>query len=208
MSVTSDFVKLLYRRRKQDMYFSPVFKIIRRYLNGRRTLDIGCADGKYLQQLACSSIGIDYSQVNVSTCHAKGLTTVRCDVNHPLPFADASFDAVLCSHVLEHLVSPVQSLFEFARVLRRGGLLVVALPIEGGMTRVGRTYYRYHTGHLYSFSPDNVAVLFEKVGLRPVYWVFEPPIVQSIQIIQLMQLLPRSLLYKVCKAYWIIGQRI
>lgn len=45
-----------------------------------------------------------------------------------LPFADASFDAVLCSQVLEHVFMPEDFLREVHRVLRPGGRLLLATP--------------------------------------------------------------------------------
>ena len=43
-----------------------------------------------------------------------------------LPFAAASFDAVMASHMLYHLPAPAAGVAEIARVLRPGGLAVVA----------------------------------------------------------------------------------
>jgi len=42
--------------------------------------------------------------------------------------ADASYDFVLASHVLEHVANPLRALAEWARVLRSDGLLVLVLP--------------------------------------------------------------------------------
>jgi SAM-dependent methyltransferase len=47
---------------------------------------------------------------------------------HALRFGDASFDAVVCGEVLEHLDDDATALGELARVLRPGGLLVVSVP--------------------------------------------------------------------------------
>jgi len=45
------------------------------------------------------------------------------------PFADESFDLVLCTEVLEHLIqSPASMLYEINRVLKRGGLLILTTP--------------------------------------------------------------------------------
>jgi ubiquinone/menaquinone biosynthesis C-methylase UbiE len=56
-----------------------------------------------------------------------GIHRVRGDVNR-LPYADACFDAVACSWVLQHLRDPDGAVRELARVLRPGGLLLLAVP--------------------------------------------------------------------------------
>jgi SAM-dependent methyltransferase len=43
-------------------------------------------------------------------------------------FGDASLDFVIANHLLEHLEDPIAGLLEFARVLKRGGVLYLALP--------------------------------------------------------------------------------
>jgi SAM-dependent methyltransferase len=43
-------------------------------------------------------------------------------------FADASFDAVIASHVLEHVADPIAAILEIDRVLRPGGLAVIVMP--------------------------------------------------------------------------------
>ncbi|MGR3277318.1 class I SAM-dependent methyltransferase [Acaryochloris marina NIES-2412] len=54
----------------------------------------------------------------------------REDIRH-LPFADASFDAVIFAHVLEHMAEPVETLREMVRVLKPG------TPLIGSVTRRG-----------------------------------------------------------------------
>jgi O-antigen biosynthesis protein len=59
-------------------------------------------------------------------------TLTDADVNadvQALPFADGSFDMVLCSHVLEHVRDDRLALRELRRVLRRGGRGLVLVPI-------------------------------------------------------------------------------
>jgi SAM-dependent methyltransferase len=58
----------------------------------------------------------DFSQIDIVS-----------DILH-IPEKDASFDAVLCTEVLEHLPDPVRALDEMARLLRPGGTLIVTAP--------------------------------------------------------------------------------
>jgi SAM-dependent methyltransferase len=47
-----------------------------------------------------------------------------------LPFDDASFDLVICSHVLEHIVEDTQVASEFARVLTPAGQALIMIPVD------------------------------------------------------------------------------
>ena len=54
-------------------------------------------------------------------------TTLVCD-GHDLPFADGSYDAVVCQAVLEHVLDPARVVAEMRRVLVPDGLLYVEIP--------------------------------------------------------------------------------
>jgi SAM-dependent methyltransferase len=55
------------------------------------------------------------------------LADVHADITD-LPFADGSFDLVVCLHVLEHVVDDRAAIREFYRVLRPGGRAVLQVP--------------------------------------------------------------------------------
>jgi ubiquinone/menaquinone biosynthesis C-methylase UbiE len=57
----------------------------------------------------------------------------RFDVTK-LPFADGSFDAIICLHVLEHVEDDLSAMREFRRVLTPEGLAVLQVPIGGDTT--------------------------------------------------------------------------
>ncbi len=48
---------------------------------------------------------------------------------HDLPYADATYDFVLCSHVLEHVEDPVKAISEIRRVLKPNGVALLMVPI-------------------------------------------------------------------------------
>jgi SAM-dependent methyltransferase len=65
----------------------------------------------------------------VSTDLERERATVKADIT-ALPFADDSFDVILCSHVLEHIVDDRKAMRELYRVLRPGGWALILVPID------------------------------------------------------------------------------
>lgn len=105
-----------------------------RFPKGGRVLDLGCGQGFYLPlyaRLGLSATGVETDAVPraeaVRRADALGFAVVDARAER-LPFADASFDAVVMSEVLEHLPDPALALAEAARVLVPGGLLLVTVP--------------------------------------------------------------------------------
>jgi ubiquinone/menaquinone biosynthesis C-methylase UbiE len=60
-----------------------------------------------------------------------------------IPEPDASFEAVLCSEVIEHLPNPVEAIREFARLLRSGGQLIITAPFA---SLTHQAPYHFSTG--------------------------------------------------------------
>jgi SAM-dependent methyltransferase len=102
-----------------------------------RLLDVGCGDGYLLGQLAplvAEGVGIDPEPAAVDIAEAMLATLPGCRVfHHPcsrLPFADAEFDLVTSTDVIEHLTDPHRHLIEIRRVLRPGGTLLLTTPMR------------------------------------------------------------------------------
>lgn len=66
-----------------------------------------------------------------------------CDLSQPLPFADASFDTIILSDVLEHMPEPELVWREMTRVLRPGGKVVMNVPFYYSVHAHPHDYYRY-----------------------------------------------------------------
>lgn len=98
---------------------------------GLRVLDAGCGEGYLARELAARGAEV----VGADSC--RGLVTAAATAGHPgpaaftcasvdaLPLRDEAFDLVVCNHLFSHLPDPASAIGEFARVLRRGGRLVI-----------------------------------------------------------------------------------
>lgn len=90
------------------------------------------APERILQKRLESQPNLDY----VSSDLERRRAMVKADITD-LPFPDASFDVILCSHVLEHVVDDRKAMRELYRVLRTGGWAIVMVPMS---SRRGETF--------------------------------------------------------------------
>jgi SAM-dependent methyltransferase len=97
---------------------------------GRRVLDLGCRSGAFTRHFLEGNevVGLDVDRAALAKAAELGIETVVGDVEEPLPFAEASFDAVVAGELLEHLRFPEALVGEVRRVLRPGGTFVGSVP--------------------------------------------------------------------------------
>jgi len=114
-----------------------------------RVLDVGCGEKPYsawLDPHKTELVGIDIS--------AKTKADLVVNPNKAWPLEDSSFDAILCTQVLEHVTDADSVLKEIARVLKPSGLIVVTVPfiynVHGGPSDYRR------------FSQQGICQLFQK----------------------------------------------
>ncbi|KAL7749888.1 hypothetical protein RI367_004764 [Sorochytrium milnesiophthora] len=113
-----------------------------------RILDVGCGTGQssavfFSQQQSTLPTellvhGVDASAEMLEHARRRSFASLTChDIQEPLPFEDASFDAAVCIGVMDFVASPQTLLRHIARVLKRqgvvqgqqpGGLLGVTFP--------------------------------------------------------------------------------
>ncbi len=126
------------------MRLSRVLPTIRQHPDCR-LLDIGCGwEARLLHAVephVREAVGIDFKAPAIET---PKLRTMAMTLEEKLPFEDASFDVVTLLAVLEHLSHPRAMLEEIARVLKKGGQLVLTVPSHAAKPVLEFLAYKVH----------------------------------------------------------------
>lgn len=134
-------------------YRRAIVPLLERHARGR-LLDVG-AGQLALRELARPYVR-SYFSLDLAREHPE--LSVQASV-FGLPFAEASFDTVILTQVLEHVPEPAQALAEVARVLRPGGKLIVSVPHLAYLHAEPHDYYR--------FTVFGLRHLLGRAGLKP-----------------------------------------
>lgn len=115
-------------------------------------LENGCGVGLYLEKfapLAKMAIGLEIDWDRAVEARRRNLE-VLCAAGERLPFPDCSFDLILSHEVLEHVQDDRLALQEMARVLKKGGRLLLFVPNRGYPFETHGIYWRgkYHFGNI------------------------------------------------------------
>ena len=132
-------------------------------------LDIASGDGVLAELLAPHShryVCIDTSARVVAAASERLRRLRNVEVRegdmHALPFKDASFDLVVLMHALTYSARPAQAVAEAARVLRKGGRLLLSSLARHEHKAVVETYGHVNLG----FAAKELRRFAEKAGLE------------------------------------------
>jgi ubiquinone/menaquinone biosynthesis C-methylase UbiE len=119
-------------RRLVDLQVNTVYEFLKRTVPPMqgRVLDVGCGESPFAHLLtpAASYIGVDIGEADKFGMSQRG-EIVAYD-GTVLPFADAAFDHVICTEVIEHVENPQAFVAELRRVLKVDGTLVATVPFS------------------------------------------------------------------------------
>jgi ubiquinone/menaquinone biosynthesis C-methylase UbiE len=150
----------------QELFVAWSWFVLKTYfsgikIKGKTILEYGGALGYNLLQLkeqADVSL-IEPSDVGREVATAHGIKSY----SNAKEIGDKVFDIILCRHVLEHIPDPLNALSEMQSLLKKGGLLILILPIERQNLKVDREDMNHH---LYSWSAQTIFNLANLAGFE------------------------------------------
>lgn len=149
-------------------------------------LDVGCGRGDFLiraQDCGYASIGIDFDSATVDIANKRGVSASVAEI-HDLPL-DVQYDAIVLSHVVEHVADPVRLLGDIFKRLKPGGYFYISTPNINSAGRL--TFGKSWRGvdfprHLQYFNVANLTLLLNGSGFEKIEQVYDLP--QSLGIIR------------------------
>jgi SAM-dependent methyltransferase len=118
---------------------------------GSKVLDVGAGSAPYRALFAhCEYKTQDFAQLRADQLRHGGYAPIDVvSEADAIPVADGSFDAVICTEVLEHVPEPIAVVREFGRIVAPGGRLILTAPLGSGIHQEPYHFYGGYTPYWY-----------------------------------------------------------
>jgi len=179
----TEYELVSYEHTRRANYQRILALLAKRHPRGSRLLELGCADGLFLQ-MAETDNGYTTLGIEPNTKMMGGNQLGREILQGFFPDVLAGradrFDIIALNCVLEHVPDVDGMIESFKRYLAPGGSVMINVPVSSGLTfKLSRALYRMRVAypfdrlwqkgfvspHLHYFEKDNLARLFGKHGL-------------------------------------------
>lgn len=142
----------------------------------KKILDIGCASGWLLNEIvtrftSMQGIGVDVYKDAIDYGNAK-YPHLKLQVadGHSLPFPDNSVNIIVCSEVLEHVLSPQTVLSEMKRVLKPDGYAIIEMDSGNALFKIVWYWWTnirhgvWEDAHIQKFNANKLMHMIEEAG--------------------------------------------
>lgn len=140
---------------------------IKSYLLGKKVLDFGCSYGGFLDaavKYANSVVGCEIEQEAVEYCRNLGYSILE-DIDEN----SDSYDVIVMSHVIEHLINPEKYLEKIVKHISKDGYLILEFPnADEVLVNIYDSHaykdYTYWTQHVCLYNEHTISMLLNNVG--------------------------------------------
>lgn len=157
--------------RNHNLLIQWAERVMPLFTGSQNILDVGSGTGVFLDQLARrgqSARGVDNNAASVRYASLLGLDVTLDDAGKFLARTTSEFDAIHCSHFVEHL--PVDDLAQcmklIAEALAPGGKVVLVFPDPESIRSQLLGFWR-DPDHVRFYHPDIIETMALSVGLEP-----------------------------------------
>lgn len=171
--VKRNFLQKLWHTSKIKLAIKLISKI-----KFKNCLDVGCASGYMLSQIAKSYPNANYTGIDIYDKAIEYAKKTYPNINFKissadkLPFKDSSFDLILFYETIEHVENPRECLREIKRVLKKNGTLILTMDSGNWLFRIVWFIWENTRGkiwkgaHLHPFHHQDLERLIKKAKFK------------------------------------------
>jgi len=170
-AITTNFYSFVKLKEKKILFAKKDLKIVRKYKNNGRILEIGSAAGYFLhtaRSFGYEVYGLEINERFVKFSRDLMKLDVRSGTILDCPFPDNYFDIIYMRNVLSHLSNPLQELKKVNSMLKSKGLFIFE---TGNAAELNPYYIEKLVGlglpeHLFHYSRENISQLLNKTNFH------------------------------------------
>ncbi|MCK5475601.1 MAG: class I SAM-dependent methyltransferase [Candidatus Pacebacteria bacterium] len=128
-------------------------------------LDIGSSQGLFLKTMEGQKVAFDISLNYLREAKKINLLAVG-GLAEALPFKSETFDIVICSDILEHVLAPEKVIKEVYKTLKSDGSFIIEVPFEEDLLKYKIYEGKYKFTHLRNFNDKTLFKLLDDNNFR------------------------------------------
>ena len=188
---------------EQKWEFTQAIQILNQFKNIENLLEIGCGKGYFLEKVcnAYQVTGIELNNNAVQICRQKNLNVLACN----LDTLENKFDSIVLFEVLEHLDNPGKILEQIDFLLKRNGILIIAVPNpESYLKEFDKVLLDMPPHHVTQWGVDTFSYISQKYNLEliniynePLRYVHYKYYINMLESKGISEIMPKTILQKI-----------
>ncbi len=144
----------------------------------KKVLDVGCAGGWFISEMAkkyphtkCYGVDVYEPAISYAKKRYEAITFSTADA-HKLPYQNESFDLIVCTEVLEHVIDPKNVMDEITRILKKDGIAIIEMDSGNLLFRIIWHWWTnmrkgvWKDSHIHAFTAKKLETLLKKSTLK------------------------------------------